>query len=69
VFYFDDTKLGGSWKVVHKWINRNIYDIPTMYKRDNAKNDEGCSDNIYQKGECVRGNMAHVDKTNVEAST
>jgi hypothetical protein len=55
--------------VVQKWINIDIYDIPTMHKGDNAEDDERCSDNVYQEGECVGGNMIHVDETNVEAST
>jgi hypothetical protein len=47
VFYLDDHKLGGNWKVVQKWINREIYDIPTVHNRDNAEDDEGRSDDVY----------------------
>jgi hypothetical protein len=69
VFYLEDRKLGGSWKVVQKWINRDIYDIPTVYNGDNSDDDEGCNDDVYQEGECVGVNMVHVDEVNVEAST
>jgi hypothetical protein len=69
VFYLDDPKLGGNWKVVQKSINRDIYDIPTMHNGNNAEDDEGRSDDVYQEGECVGGNMVHVDEANVEAST
>lgn len=69
VFYLDDPKLGGNWKVVQKWINRDIYDIPTVQKGDNTEDDQRLSDDVYQEGECVGGNMVFVDEANVEAST
>jgi hypothetical protein len=69
VFYLDDPKLDGSWKVVQKWINRNIYDIPTVQMGDNIEDDEGLNDNIYQEGEYVGGNMVLFDEANVESST
>jgi hypothetical protein len=55
VFYLDDHKLGGNWKVVQKWINRDIYDIPTLHNGDNAEDDKGRSDDVYQESECARG--------------
>jgi hypothetical protein len=35
VFYLDDLKLGGNWKVVQRMISRNIYDISTVQEGDN----------------------------------
>jgi hypothetical protein len=69
VFYLDNPKLGGSWKVVQKWINRDIYDIQIVQKGDNIEDDQGLSNDIYQEGEYVGGNMVLVEEANVEAST
>jgi hypothetical protein len=55
--------------VMQKLINRDIYDIPTVQKEDNTEDDQGFSDDVYQEGECVGGNIVRVDKANVEAST
>jgi hypothetical protein len=56
-------------KVVQKLNNKDIYDIPTVQKGDNIEDDQGLSDDIYQKGECVGGNIVRVDEANVETST
>jgi hypothetical protein len=69
VFYLDNPKFSGSWKVVQKWINKDIYDIPIIRKGDNIEDDQGLSDDVYQEVECVRSNMLLVDEANVETST
>jgi hypothetical protein len=38
---------------VKKWINRDIYDIPTVQKGVNTEDGQGLSDDVYQEGECV----------------
>jgi hypothetical protein len=50
-------------------INKDIYDISIIQKRDNTENDQGLSDNVYQISKCVGGNMILVDEAYVEAST
>jgi len=66
VFYLDDPKLGGNWKVVQRMINRNIYDIPTVQEGDNEEDDQGIRDDAYQEDECVGGNVVHVEDANNE---
>jgi len=56
VFYLNDIKLGGSWKVVQKMTHRNIYDIPIVLERDNEEDDQGISDEVHQEREYVGGN-------------
>ena len=41
VFYLNDPKLGGSWKVAQMLTNRNTYHDPTMIGEDNKNNDQG----------------------------
>jgi hypothetical protein len=48
-------------------INKDIYDISIIQKRDNTENDQGLSDNVYQVSKCVGGNMILVDEAYVEA--
>ncbi|XP_062176073.1 uncharacterized protein LOC133881134 [Alnus glutinosa] len=69
VFYLDDPKLGGNWKVVQKLINRNIYDILRVQEGDNEEDDQGIRDDTYQEDECVGGNVVHVDDGNNEEYT
>ena len=41
VFYLDDPKAGGGWKVVQKMDHRNIYDIPQKEISYDNDNDDG----------------------------
>jgi len=68
VFYLDDPKLGGNWKVVQMMINRSINNIPTVQEEDNEEDDQGIRDDAYQEDECVGGNVVHVEDTNNEES-
>jgi hypothetical protein len=68
VFYLDDPKLGGNWKVLQRMINRNIYNIPTIQEGDNEEDDQGIRDDADQEDECVGGNVVHVEDTNNEES-
>jgi hypothetical protein len=63
VFYLQDTKYGGSWRVVQKFVHRHLWNF-----------DETSSDEIpkgaalsYQDDECVASNIQHteVDLNNV----
>jgi len=68
VFYLNDPKLGGNWKVVQRMINRNIYDIPTIQEGDNEEDDQGIRDDAYQEDDCVGCNVVHVEDANNEES-
>ena len=65
VFYLNDPKLGGSWKVVQVLTNRNTYYIPTAIGEDNENNDQDPNNEVYQENECARGNIAIVENSNV----
>jgi hypothetical protein len=65
VFYLNDPKLGGSWKVTHVLTNRNTYYNPTVVGEDNKNNDQETNNEVYQENECVRGNIAIVENSNV----
>ncbi|KAF5451784.1 hypothetical protein F2P56_026856 [Juglans regia] len=43
VFYLTDPTLGGSWEVVHKITNRNVYNIRLMTTTDDENDDEESS--------------------------
>jgi hypothetical protein len=68
VFYLNDIKLGGSWKVVQKMTHRNIYDIPTILERDNEEEDQGVSGEVHQERECVGGNAITVEANNEDSN-
>ena len=65
VFYLNDPKLGGSWKVVQVLTNRNIYYNPTVIGEDNENNHQETNNGVYQENECARGNIAIVENSNV----
>jgi hypothetical protein len=65
VFYLNDPKLGGSWKVAQTLTNRNIYYIPTTVDEDNEDNDQGIHDEAYQESVCVRGDIAIVEESTI----
>jgi hypothetical protein len=57
VFYLQDTRYGGSWRVVQKFAHRHIWNV-----------DETCSDEIpngvslsYQDDECTACNIQHTE--------
>jgi len=58
VFYLNDPKLGDSWKVVQKFTNRNIYDVPAIVERDD---DQGMNVDVYQERVCDGSNIAIVE--------
>jgi len=63
VFYLNDPKLGGSWKVAQTLTSRNIYYIPTAVDEGNEDNDRGIHNEAYHKRECVRGDIAIVEES------
>jgi len=64
VFYLQDTRYGGSWRVVQKFVHRHLWNV-----------DENCSDEIpkgtalsYQDDECVGYNI-HENEVNLNNHT
>jgi len=68
VFYLNDIKLSGSWKVVQKMTHRNIYDIPTILDRDNEEDDQGVSGEVHQERECVGSNTINVENNDEDSN-
>lgn len=68
VFYLNDTKFGGSWKVVQNLTPRNIYEVPIVLEENNEEDDHGVSDEVYQECECV-GGIAFVEEADDEDLT
>jgi hypothetical protein len=53
VFYIDDMKLGGHWKIVQKITPRNTYDIPPI-EEEASEDGEGPSNReAYQENESI----------------
>ena len=48
-FYINDPKLGGNWRIVQKFQDRHIYDVPEI-QNSNVESDEFCftNDDMYQ---------------------
>ena len=67
VFYLKDPKLGGSWQVVQKVTNRNIYDVPTVLEREIEEDGEGIGDEE-EDNECVEGNAPVQHGNNVDST-
>ncbi|KAF5459684.1 hypothetical protein F2P56_019609 [Juglans regia] len=80
VFYLKDLTLGGSWQVVHKITNRNVYNIRLMTTVDEENGDDGSSggeaeDDVYTdlhnyppilESESAMGNLLNrVDEENL----
>jgi hypothetical protein len=45
--------------------NKNTYYNPKAVEKDNENNDQGTNNEVYQENECVRGNIAIVENSNV----
>ena len=67
VFYLKDPKLGGSWQVVQKVTNRNIYDVPTVLEREIEEDGEGVGDEE-EDNECDEGNAPVQQGNNVDST-
>ncbi|XP_059454976.1 uncharacterized protein LOC132185188 [Corylus avellana] len=63
VFYLNDPKFGGSWKVAQVLTNRNTYYNPTVVGEDSEKDDQRTNNEVYQESECVGVNIANVENS------